>query len=357
MKINLIRIIFISFFIIYLYDPSYTQITISNDKEELKKGFYFSFHEFQSNNPSIKFEYEIVTHKNRKNYSEFTINISKSQSKQLGKGLFGFCDGNYVYLNSNRNYDSFIDSKTVFYKLQSLGRYCYYEYLNSRQTHNFTTGGTNFHNEICQAVLDITDGKTHNLFDITIKSIYNHEYGSGDILMSNLLKQHEELYNSYKLEEDKNDKFQFYIEAYSNLNYSVIDEYNSLIINNIDSLIYVNDSDSTMESYYNRVLSYVSDPRILEIKTVKSYNITNGLIPRGLMSKHSFRAQHKTPADENYWYKVGTWIEYHSNGIIKKKVNYDFRGRKHGNYIQYDREGNIKKKEIFQHGQLIHTNL
>ena len=100
------------------------------DDTGLKAGIYRNFGEFRYNNPSVEFNYQ-VSEKMRK-YGDlrssgripyYSLNIARETGKSIGK-VFGFCDGNHVFINENI---PGLGPKTEFVQIENLGRYCYFE--------------------------------------------------------------------------------------------------------------------------------------------------------------------------------------------------------------------------------------
>lgn len=184
--------------------------------DTLKKGIYLSFNEFKYNNPSLPFDYDISS--TEKKYEEafsghkeltfYKIFINKTKSKSIGK-IFGFCDGNNIYLHpqyekygsADKGFAKF-DLNTLFSKIEYLGRYCFFENI---ATTRFTSPNSNF-----ATTVTTSTEKVYKVMDAI--------YGSVQILdkdsLRNLIADDPELLNDFNEEKNKSKLLKEYFFKY-----------------------------------------------------------------------------------------------------------------------------------------------
>ena len=92
-------------------------------------------------------------------------------------------------------------------------------------------------------------------------------------------------------------------------------------------------------TYYERIMRYSLDSNFYIIQ-LREQRYGNGKIKFiGLKSKHNYG---KNP---DYFYKIGTWQYFYSNGNIKKRIDYDLRENKYGLHEFYDKKGKLILQE------------
>ncbi len=86
-----------------------------------RKGFYANFKEFQANNPSLQFDFDVIKFEEKENeYSKIKLTDPLLDPDKLFSLIYGFSDGKNIYVKryvSERYY--------TFIPIQSIGRYCY----------------------------------------------------------------------------------------------------------------------------------------------------------------------------------------------------------------------------------------
>jgi len=171
-----------------------SQCLIVNESK-YKAGIYKSFEEFKYNNPSIEYNYDIISSVRRSGMlssssstSTYRIAITKEIGKSIGR-VFGFCDGENVYINfANPN----LGPKTDFFKIECFGRYCYFKEVNNYSSGPYNTSSI----AIVENVIDINSGK---VIAINKKSLQK------------LIANDDELLNEFKNDSHKNEKLKEYI--------------------------------------------------------------------------------------------------------------------------------------------------
>lgn len=146
-------------------------IYLQNDTG-LKAGIYRNFVEFKHNNPSLEFNYHVS--KKMRGYEEFLssgkipyyrLNIDKKMGKTIGK-VFGFCDGNNVFINEN---NPRLGPRTEFVQVENLGQYCYFEDRKSTTVFIGTVPTTNYY--LDRKILDTDTGEIIGLNKKTLQEI------------------------------------------------------------------------------------------------------------------------------------------------------------------------------------------
>jgi len=132
------RKIVLLFLILASIDVS-AQFAIAVDSVK-KPGIYRSFKDFTENNPSISLEGKVIN-KLVKYGDLFTgskkmayaLDVDKDKGRDIGD-VFGFCDGNNIYLIASDYTDVYFPNKIHnfnFYKVEYIGRYTYYEAIQN----------------------------------------------------------------------------------------------------------------------------------------------------------------------------------------------------------------------------------
>jgi len=323
-------------------NPLFSQELIVDSGVVLKKGAYRNFEEFRSNSPSISYSGEVVD----RNVLYGILGLGGSikyygingtiEGEIKTKKLYGFSDGKNVYYNTNFSFISNIN----FVKFDYLGRYCYIDhvvkgsqYVSSGINGSMTVSKSP--NNRSEAIIDINDGQYYEVTKTTMKLLF----AMNDSLTQQL-KERRLINPNYK------DLLIEYSEIHRDKILRVLPDNTRL-----DHLIYKNSSDSTLLDYESRMLSYISDPMILEMKVVKSYYGNDQLKVFGIWAKH------ENGNNANYPYDIGTWYHFHKNGQIKEEVNYNLLGQKNGLNVKYDEQGNVIKELIYVDGELVPQKL
>ena len=128
--------------------------------EKPQKGFYINFKELQANNPSLQFDFEIITIKEGGNeYKEIKFADPMFDFLKLADLIYGFSDGEIVYIkivyiNNMSNNKDF-----NFVPVKDIGKYIYI--------------GKGIDNQgfVQDHILNLSSGKVHPLTDEILKSI------------------------------------------------------------------------------------------------------------------------------------------------------------------------------------------
>jgi hypothetical protein len=309
------------------------QALIYNNPNNLRTGFYKDFNEFKYNNPSTPFNFnDYIISSRQRGYGffnltgsvkYFTINITRDNASFI-LNAFGYCDGHYIYLHMGNS--SFL-TKADFVRIDYLGRYSYFEsVLTNRYVipTYYGVSASSLNSSFCRQVMDITDGNVITLNKLNLRD---------------LIRSDKELSNEFDNEDHKNEKLKEYIIKYSEKHK---DEYCASIVDDIDSLIYKLNSDSTYEDYYNRILSYASDPSFISIE------LRQDQYSNGRLNFIGLKAKHKKGANADYFYKIGTWRFFYKNGQLKELIDFNLKEEKNGRYQLYDEEGNLLEDKRFE---------
>jgi hypothetical protein len=146
-------------------------IYLQNDTG-LKAGIYRNFEEFQHNNPSVEFNYQIS--KKMRKYGDlrssgkipyYRLNIEREISKPIGK-VFGFCDGTNVFINEKI---PDLGPKTEFVQIENLGQYWYFEDRKSTTIFIGSVPSTLYY--IDRRIMDANTGEIIGLSRKTLQEI------------------------------------------------------------------------------------------------------------------------------------------------------------------------------------------
>ncbi|QYA25056.1 hypothetical protein G3I01_05875 [Gramella sp. MT6] len=148
-----------------------------DSKETLKAGLYFDFEDLVNNSPKQDLPYR--TKRILKNYKSEHFQVLQQEKNKRVKNLFGYSDGENVYLNATRYTQS-----EYFIKSKFIGRYIYFEdqYSSPSATAAFGLIGAAVSNRHTGIVLDTKTG---------ITTVLNNKS------MESLLKDYPELLNEY----------------------------------------------------------------------------------------------------------------------------------------------------------------
>lgn len=184
--------------IIFLFIPYYAFCQHNGDilkAQELKEGVYANFREFRTNSPSIVGQIEFKENSEAArmlvgaNKNKLYIIDSVGNRKRLKKQIWGFCDGEYVYIF----WDKSPSLRRYFNKLITIDRYCIF--LDD----GYSSSGASFNNfsvpvfakyEI-DYILNINNGITYKV---------------NNKLMKVILAKDPELLKKYKSEKNRRSK-------------------------------------------------------------------------------------------------------------------------------------------------------
>lgn len=320
------------------------------NSNNLKRGVYKTYTDFRNNTPlNIQFRVE----KTNSNYGDFKIKktpvfllkaiVSPSDSLYM---IYGFCDGQSVYLNDNAIIKPF-NAGNEYFKMEYIGNICIIQ---------------KFHNEIKQYTQanGMPGGKKKvkklKSFLMYLESGIHHEITNKNIIK--LLKNDEELYKQYKGENNKNniEVLKLYIIYYSERNKPVYRKEKETISIKYGSLgrrkFHINNvafknTDSTFNKYYKRILRWKTASGFNDVKIIEK-NYSDGKTKIiGLEAKHTLES------NGNFYYKIGTWKTYFNNGILKSEIDYNLLGVLNGKYTIYDNNGKLIKNKEYKNGKLI----
>jgi len=190
-------------FICLLSQAVFSQKLIVDDTLNMKKGIYKTFDEFKENAPSIPLEYEII----KVNDLAYQLKIDQEKTNFFG-GIWGFCDGNKVYINidfdmSGRNR---FRPHSYFGVLQNIGIYCYFPFPQVAYT-NLSAMIINGSKPL-PYVVDFNNGKLLCL---------NCDMNAGFLKQSHLkkiLSREPGLWDTYKNDKSNGDLFYKYIKFF-----------------------------------------------------------------------------------------------------------------------------------------------
>lgn len=298
--------------LLFLYFGANCQELIIDENVVLKKGIYKDFDEFKHNNPSIPFNYEIISTTkgygplNIMQHKVYRLNIERSDARDIEK-VFGFCDGTHVFVNIERPN---LKINTDFDSIQFLGLYCYFKSVESV---TFPVPGpgivTATVTSLREKAIDINKETIFNLTDKSLKEI---------------LENDEKLLYMYVEEGIYDDKLKDYLIRYSKKHLKdQISRDEPLTNETANILIQKKENDSTDQVYYNRVYNRLKkDPSIIETKLERKVYNTEKTKSVGIIVRHNFGG------NDQFLYKVGSWRYYYENGNLKEEIIYDIRGKK-----------------------------
>lgn len=297
----------------FLLQNVFSQTLIITDSVELKQGIYKSYIEFFLNKPSIPFEYDVKSKEPiASSITFYRVVIDKEEGKMIGN-IFGFCDGKEIYINET--YPR-LKPNALFKKIEYLGIYCYF----------IDHEGVGAEYRRIERILNIFSGEVSKLSKTSLKLILNSDT---------------ELLNEFKNQTNKGKHLKRYIIKYSEKHRN--DKKNTIYIlpDNINSILYKTNIDDSFTDYYNRILRYTTDPRIISME-VKETKYGNGnLKSTGLVARHKFGE------NEEFIYQIGSWRKYYKNGKINEIINYDIRARKYGLYQIFNEQGDKIEEKVY----------
>jgi hypothetical protein len=326
-----------SFLLIALFgfNTLFSQELIVDSGVVLKKGVYRTFDEFKYNNPSITFDgilssgyraHGFLLNRRVKYYGIGKI----LEGSQKSTDMFGFCDGEKVYIRTNQ----FIFSSTNFVEVQSLGRYSYFEkikvhpffYLIIRIPGLFRSRTKE------ECMIDINNGTIYEVKKSTLREIF-----SGD---TNIVADYE------RTKKGVSSKGEI-IKKYAALYRHEIDYSPYIDLDELAKLIYRLPPDTTIADYKKRILSYSKNTAFNTLKVLdKSFK-------NGSPKYFGIWAKHDKGYNLDYPYDIGTWYHFYENGQLKEEVNYNLLGKKNGRNIEYDDQGKVINELIYVDGVLV----
>jgi hypothetical protein len=210
LRINIInkpKLYLLLFLITQLFSAN-CQNLIINDTI-YKRGIYKNFEEFKYNKPSTDFNYEITTEEIEYGLGGFDegfrnttvlgkvtyykILIKKSVGISIGN-VFGFCDGESIYINTNL---PILKPNTKFTKIEFLGAYCYFK---DTYCPIIQDGYSRRHCSLNEKIIKIYDGEVILLNADTVQK---------------LIEDNIELTNEFNRDTRKNKKLKEYIILYN----------------------------------------------------------------------------------------------------------------------------------------------
>ncbi|MEH1006506.1 MULTISPECIES: hypothetical protein [unclassified Winogradskyella] len=180
-----------------------------NENQKIKSGVYEWKSNFKSNYPNYELNFEIKKGKNKSlgvfkgksqisyYYMEFNSDEEKDKNRNVTGEIFGFSDGENLYLPSKFCEDCDFQDK-MYFKANFIGeKYIYYDFFYPRNDiiNPNTNLGTNGGDETMVVSL-----KNNKRFLLSKKFIKKE------------LKKHTELYEAYKKEKRKNLVLKKYLE-------------------------------------------------------------------------------------------------------------------------------------------------
>jgi len=173
-----------------------SQSLMPNDTSGLKKGIYKNYDEFKHNNPSLPLNFSLISFS--ETYGFFDAN-SINRYRLLGlsqerDSIWGFCDGENVYVNYSY-YEDILFSKGLTFDKLVLGRYCYAECIS------YFYGGGTIGRLLIRFAIDFNTGQAIRL--------------NNNGVIKKLLKNDPELLQQFKNDDDKRDRYSYYLQEYS----------------------------------------------------------------------------------------------------------------------------------------------
>ena len=173
---------------------------IYQQKDNLKAGIYRNFEEFQRNSPSVQWKYSITP--KSIGYGMFNaggtidaalLEMEKTERKAFGN-IYGFCDGKSIYICTEYKSGIYLKKKTIFHKIEYLGKIVYYEDIYYAQTGNGSV------KQLSHKYMRIDHGTVYTLTKKVLK---------------NLLKDSPKLLDEFENESNKNRVLKDYLIKYS----------------------------------------------------------------------------------------------------------------------------------------------
>ncbi len=194
-------------FFLFLSWHAFAQYPILNDSIK-KAGIYKTFDEFKNNSPSIAINYPIISKNNilftswgREAITTYSIGMPKEESRDLGS-VYGFSDGMSFYVATNDLIFPNTVHKSIFYRIQALGKYPYLDIVSGSNMGMVKEDGS----------FDLTKTPSIDL------AVLYFETGEIKKLTVNRLKEilvdKPQLLQKFKNQESKNDYLKVYLKEY-----------------------------------------------------------------------------------------------------------------------------------------------
>ncbi len=304
------------------------------DADTLNKGIYRFFEEFKYNAPSLPLDFEIyeVQVKKRLSYlpTIYMLKVNQQFDDSI-KSIYGFCDGKDVYIHSYEGKRSSA-SKSTFVKVQNLGRICSFDDVITSPSSIPTAdpGSMNIHTtsslQKVLGIVDLTNGKRKIVSEFNLSEIIE----SDSILLNELIKQDEKELDCAKFINKFSERNEKYLEIY--------DQNIGLIMQNV----YYSESDTSLAEFGSRLNKIESNPLLTKIELWQN-NYGNGQI-----KFIGYKAKHKEGVNQDYSYKIGTWMYFFKNGQLKELIDYNIKEQKNGRYCTYDKSGEVIEFKKFK---------
>jgi hypothetical protein len=330
------RLFNILVFIIFQNLILFGQKTLITDNSiPLEKGFYRDFYEFKYNKPSIPFEYRIDTIS--QNYGgikiegqhiKYGLTIKKEHLKLL-RNIFGFCDGNNVYILVSQD---IIKQKMIFERLDFIGRYCLFSYviLKNKLPVYLSNG-------LAREGVYFSIPIKYGLGDFIVDLNEGHSFFLNQNFVEETIKKDIELNDKFKADPSKEKKLREFIIAYSLKHVDEIKvSYDELTTGEIVSILNMDSSDSTFEMYYNRLM--IQLPKTKKINNIKLWESKYG---NGNYKFIGLSGYHNLNLNPEYKYKFGIWQYFYKNGDLKREILYDIKENKLYEKIYAKKKNNI----------------
>jgi len=309
----------------------YGQQLITDDSIILKRGFYKDFYEFKYNKPSVALppNYPVIVCEQKYGGAKsnaihlcYMISIDKEQAKSL-KNIYGFCDGKDIYIFNNR---SLTNTEIVFEQLVFKGRYCIFQrvinkgYIPAPAPLGIvvmipTSKG------LSNILIDLNTSKFLFLKPSTLKSI---------------IKDDNEVFNKFKSDKNKKEKLTDYLIEYSLKHKNDIDRNKKdVTTGEINELLNKLPSDSTFDTYYNRVIE-----KLKTFRDITKIELWQSKYGNGNYRFIGLSAIHKFSFNTTYNYKIGYWRYFYKRGQIQKEIMYDLMEEK-----IFEREYELKNSD------------
>jgi hypothetical protein len=288
---------------------TYSQNIIFEDTLNLKKGVYRTFDEFKFNDPSLNFDFNAIPIPKTKSHKRYKINLSNYHPKNF-ETIFGFCDGQNVYLC---DYHSLLSEDTEFDKIQYLGIYSiFYEHRIVIKNGPSNSQHMYIDDEFILSVLDIKSGDKFPLNKRTIKKILSND---------------SQLLNDFNNSKNKNSDSTLikFTEKYIKSNYSSIELSRKRVmsVSDINSFFKKTVNDSTLEAYYKRIENeFNNNPTFIKFVISETFHKNNRIKKKGI------KVWHDLDGDPRHSCKIGIWSYYSADGKLIEEIEYNLYGER-----------------------------
>lgn len=117
--------------------------------------------------------------------------------------------------------------------------------------------------------------------------------------------------------------------------------------------LYKTDTLTSFHEYYNKIIHLSKHPNIESVDLVKEEYSNGNTRSIGLKAKHHLNKSTDNLYSNNNYFRIGTWMFYHENGLLKVLVDYNLSEELDGRYIEFDTEGKIIKEMTYSIGDQI----